>query len=178
MPSMITHAAVGAAAAVAFAPAGAPVRFWPLAVLTATIADADALSFVLHGSYSDMWRHRGFFHSLSFGLVLTFLCLGVFFPDIAAFSGRWFSYFLFFFLTYACHGLLDALTNGGTGVAFFSPFDNTRYFLPWSPILVSPIRLSSFFGKWGFAVLQNEMRWVWLPSFSIAAFFRLIRLLA
>ncbi len=177
MPSMFTHAAVGAAAAVAFAPAGAPVQFWPVAVLSATIADADALSFVIQGSYSDLWRHRGFFHSLFFGLVLTFFWL-LFFPDIEAFSGRWFSYFLFFFLTFASHGFLDALTNGGRGVTFFAPFDNTRYFLPWSPIMASPIRLRSFFGKWGYAVLQNEMRWIWLPCFSAAAFSRLIRLLA
>jgi len=27
------------------------------------------------------------------------------------------------------------MTNGGLGVAYFSPFDNRRYFLPWPPIL-------------------------------------------
>ncbi len=178
MPSMVTHAAVGVAAAAAFAPAGAPLRVWPVAILAATIADADALSFVFRGSYSEMWTHRGFFHSLLFGAALTLFWMAVFFPDTAAFSQRWFYYFVFFFLTFASHGLLDALTNGGTGVAFFSPFDNTRYFLPWSPIMVSPIRLSSFFGKWGCAVLRNEMRWIWVPTFSIAVFFRLIRLFA
>jgi inner membrane protein len=175
---MVTHAAVGAAAAVAFAPAGAPVQFWPIAILSATIADADALSFVLQGSYSDIWRHRGFFHSLSFGLCLILFWMAAFFRGTEAFSARWFSYLIIFFLTFASHGLLDALTNGGIGVAFFSPFDNTRYFLPWSPIMVSPIRLSSFFSKWGYAVLQNEMRWIWLPSFSFAALSRLVRLLA
>ncbi len=87
MPSMITHAVVGAAAAAAFAPSGAPLQFWPVAILSATIADADALSFVIHGSYSDLWRHRGFFHSLIFGLGLTFFWL-LFFPGIEAFFGR------------------------------------------------------------------------------------------
>jgi inner membrane protein len=28
----------------------------------------------------------------------------------------------------ASHGVLDALTNGGHGIAFFSPFLNERYF--------------------------------------------------
>jgi hypothetical protein len=37
------------------------------------------------------------------------------------------------FLATASHGVLDATTNGGLGVAFFSPFDNRRYFLPWRP---------------------------------------------
>ena len=27
---------------------------------------------------------------------------------------------------------------GGLGVAFFSPFSNARYFLPWRPIRVAP----------------------------------------
>src|SRR6267378_8050335 len=44
----------------------------------------------------------------------------------------------FFFLATASHGLLDAMTNGGLGVAFFAPFCDTRYFLPWQPIVVSP----------------------------------------
>jgi hypothetical protein len=31
------------------------------------------------------------------------------------------------------------MTDGGLGIAFFAPFDNTRYFLPFGPIKVSPI---------------------------------------
>jgi inner membrane protein len=42
--------------------------------------------------------------------------------------------------------VLDAMTNGGLGVAFFSPFDNRRYFLPWRPIRV--------FTNRGYTVLQ------------------------
>jgi membrane-bound metal-dependent hydrolase YbcI (DUF457 family) len=39
----------------------------------------------------------------------------------------------------ASHGVLDALTDGGKGVAFFSPFDTTRHFFPVRPIPVAPI---------------------------------------
>ena len=39
----------------------------------------------------------------------------------------------------ASHGVLDALTDGGPGVAFLAPFDDTRYFFPWRPIRVSPL---------------------------------------
>ena len=70
----------------------------------------------------------------------------------------------YLFLATASHGVLDAMTNGGLGVAFLSPFDNSRYFLPWRPIRVSPIGLGRFFGQRGYLVLQNELLWIWLPA--------------
>jgi len=60
------------------------------------------------------------------------------------------------FLTTASHGFLDAMTNGGLGIAFFSPFDPTRYFFPWKPILVSPIGLGRFLSQRGAAVLAAK----------------------
>ena len=56
------------------------------------------------------------------------------------------------------------MTNGGLGVAFFSPFDNDRYFLPWRPIRVSPIGITRFLSIRGIVVLKSEMLWIWLPS--------------
>ncbi len=177
MASMITHAAVGTAAAIAFAPKGAPLQFWPVAVLSATIADVDTITFFLPGGIDDLWRHRGFFHSPFFGALVTFFWLAVFFRNTEAFSGKWFFYFSFFFILFISHGLLDALTKGGYGVAFFSPFDNTRYAFPWSPILISPIRLGAFFSQWGLAVMKNEMCWIWAPCFSVAIISKLLRVL-
>jgi inner membrane protein len=52
------------------------------------------------------------------------------------------------------------MTNGGLGVAFF---------LPWRPILVSPIGVGRFFSERGFAVLQSELVWIWLPAGLFAA---------
>jgi inner membrane protein len=69
----------------------------------------------------------------------------------------------YFFLAAASHGLLDAMTDGGLGVAFFSPFDNRRYFLPWRPILVSPIGFERFFTIRGLVVFESELLWIWLP---------------
>jgi inner membrane protein len=54
------------------------------------------------------------------------------------------------------------MTTGGLGVAFFSPFSNERYFLPWRPIRVSPLS-AGFFSARGLAVLASELKWVWLP---------------
>ncbi|MDP6107458.1 MAG: hypothetical protein QGI33_03365, partial [Candidatus Brocadiia bacterium] len=41
-----------------------------------------------------------------------------------------------FVLLAASHGFFDALTDGGLGIGFLSPFSNRRYFLLWSPIPV------------------------------------------
>jgi inner membrane protein len=73
------------------------------------------------------------------------------------------------FVATASHGLLDAMTDGGLGVAFFSPFNNHRYFLPWRPIRVSPIGLGRFFTERGFVVIRSELHWVWLPAGLLAA---------
>jgi len=60
------------------------------------------------------------------------------------------------------------MTDGGLGVAFFSPLDNHRYFLPWRPIHVSPIGIERFFTDRGIAVLQSELLWIWLPAALLA----------
>ena len=73
----------------------------------------------------------------------------------------------FFFLATASHGLLDAMTDGGLGVAFCSPFDTRRYFLPWTPIRVSPIGLGRFLGARGLAVLRTEFLWIWIPAIAL-----------
>ncbi len=75
-----------------------------------------------------------------------------------------FSLLSYLFLATASHGVLDAMTNGGLGVAFFSPFDNSRYFLPWRPIRVSPLSFGRFFSARGYLILQNELLWIWLPA--------------
>jgi inner membrane protein len=67
------------------------------------------------------------------------------------------------------------MTNGGLGVAFFSPFDNTRYFFPWRPILVSPISLARFFGGRGVAVIQSELIWIWIPTGLLAVLILVFR---
>jgi inner membrane protein len=82
----------------------------------------------------------------------------------------------YFFLATASHGLLDAMTDGGLGVAFFSPFNNARYFLPWRPIRVSPIGVSRFFTDRGLEVLKSELFWIWLPAALLVASAWLIRL--
>jgi inner membrane protein len=55
------------------------------------------------------------------------------------------------------------MTTGGRGVAFFAPFCDERYFLPWRFIHVSPLGASNFFSTWGLRVIKNEFWYVGIP---------------
>jgi inner membrane protein len=72
------------------------------------------------------------------------------------------------FFSGASHGVLDAMTTGGHGIAFFSPFWNDRYHLPWEVIQISPISITRFFSARGAAVLRSELRWIWIPASIVA----------
>jgi len=138
------------------------------------VPDLDVIGFRLGIPYGDFWGHRGLTHSLVFAVLLASLVLltgfrmGV--PGL-----RPFFLWLYFFLTTASHGLLDAMTTGGLGVAFFSPFDNSRYFLPWRPIRVSPISPGRFIAGRGITILGNELLWIWVPAAVVAVFAWLLR---
>jgi inner membrane protein len=126
------------------------------------LPDIDVIGFWFGIRYGDFWGHRGFTHSLLFAGILAMFVLVAGFPHpLPGLHRAWL--WLYFFLATASHGFLDAVTNGGLGVAFFSPFDNTRYFLPWHPIAVSPISLTRFFSGRGRAVWQSELICIWIP---------------
>ena len=80
--------------------------------------------------------------------MLGFLITGLFYRKYFL-SRRGVGYVLFFSLSTASHAVLDAMTNGGLGVAFFAPFNNERYFFSFRPIQVSPIGIKNFFGEAG-----------------------------
>ena len=173
MASVISHAAAGAALSIAFGPDDPPVRYWPVAIAIAVLPDLD--SFLFYFRYDPMLGHRGFFHSPFLGLMVSFLLMFLFFRDQTLFSRRWFCFFLVFFFVWTSHGVLDAMTNGGRGVAFFSPFSAEQYFLPWRPIQVSPMRIRSFFSPRGWSVLKNEFVWIWLPGIVLVFLSRMVR---
>ena len=126
------------------------------------------VSFKLGVAYSDFWGHRGFSHSILFALlwgVVISLCFYFLAKKLKKREYLLISFLVF--LSTISHGLLDALTNGGLGVALLSPFDTGRIFFPIRPILVSPIGFR-FFGPQGWMVLVNEFFWVVLPSVVVA----------
>lgn len=175
MPTMISHTVVAAAAGITFAPKNVPNYFWLLSIACSVLPDADVIGFYFGIPYHHFFGHRGFFHSPFFSLLLSIFIVGVFFPGVEVFSKQWFFYFIFFFLLSASHGLLDAFTNGGLGIALLAPFDNTRYFFPWTPIMVPPIGIKAFLSKWGLIVMKSELLWIWLPSLLMVIISTLIR---
>lgn len=138
------------------------------------IPDVDVIGFRFGIHYGDFWGHRGFTHSVVFAFLLASFVAFALFRREASVIGR-LSLFAYIFLATASHGVLDAMTNGGLGVAFFSPFENSRYFLPWRPIRVSPIGVTQFFTPRGFSILQNELLWIWVPAILFASVVWLLR---
>ena len=167
MASVFTHAFFALALGKVYAAsAKMPTRFWVLSALCAVVPDADVVAFFFGVAYGDALGHRGLSHSLLFALLLAAAVVAAFFRDEKFKKG---ALVVYFFLVTASHGVLDALTNGGLGVAFFSPFNNRRFSFPFRPLQVSPIGPSSFFSEWGLAVIRSELLWVWLPCTLLAA---------
>src|SRR5580693_4817935 len=174
MASVFSHAVAALGIGACFYRPRTPKRVWVIGALCAVIPDLDVIGFALGIRYGDFWGQRGFTHSLLFAALLaSVVTLLAIRQAVPGFGG--FSLWTYFFLAIASHGLLDAVTDGGLGVAFFSPFSNTRYFLPWRPIRVSPIGVSRFFTHRGLEVVKSELFWIWLPAALLVASGWLIR---
>jgi len=151
-----------------------PKRVWVAGAVCAALPDLDSIGFRFGIHYGDFWGHRGFTHSIAFAAMLAAGVLVILFRSEIAGITR-LRLWLFLFLAAASHGVLDAMTDGGLGVAFFSPLDNDRYFLPWRPIVVAPISIRRFFTGRGWEVLHSELIYVWTPAIVIGAFVILLR---
>lgn len=136
-------------------------KFWILGILCSIAPDADVLGFKFGIEYESFWGHRGFTHSFVFAILFGFLISYIFYNQKRN------ALALYFALCTASHAILDAMTTGGRGVAMFSPFDNSRYFLPWRPIKVSPLGAKRFFSEWGLAVIKSELIWIGIPCVII-----------
>ena len=137
-------------------------KFWTLGIICSILPDADVIGFQFNVAYESFWGHRGFSHSLLFAALVGIVVTALFFRK-DAFSKKGLELMFYFFLCTASHAVLDAFTSGGLGIAFFSPFDDTRYFFPWRPIQVSPTGIDDFLGEWGKRVLLSEAIWIGIP---------------
>jgi len=163
MPTVISHGIAALAIQKVFTPERLPPRFWLLSVACAILPDIDVAGFAFGIRYRDMLGHRGLTHSLPFALIVGAAAAWLALRGAPQTPATWLVSVAYFFVVTASHAVLDAMTNGGLGVAFFAPFSNARYFLPWRPIEVSPIGFD-FFSRWGLAVLWSEIKWIWIPS--------------
>ncbi len=161
MPTIFTHAIAGATIARIAVAGPQPKALSYAAAFVAMLPDADVIAFYVGVPYGGMLGHRGLTHSLAFACAAGLVGAG--------WSGTGWGRIR----TAAClaaatasHGFLDALTNGGRGVAFFAPFSSERFFFPVTPIAVSPIG-PAFFSERGVSVLASEIVWVWVPLLLI-----------
>jgi inner membrane protein len=161
---VFSHAFVAVALGQMYSQRAMPWHFWALSICCAVVPDADVIGFALGLSYEAMLGHRGLSHSLCFAGGLGVGTVWLFCRHVTRFSHSWWSLVLYFAMVTASHGVLDAMTNGGLGIAFFAPFDTSRYFFPWRPVRVSPISVTAFFSPWGLRILHSELLFIWLPT--------------
>jgi len=124
-----------------------------LGIVSSIIPDIDVLCFNYGIDDLHILGHRGLTHSISFALLWAAILIVIFHKNEASRK----VIFLFYSLSMISHGLLDAMTTGGAGIAFFYPLTEFRYFLPFRFIQVSPVSAADFFSTWGLQVLLSEI---------------------
>ena len=162
------HIAVGMAAGRFYVGPNAPWRdrvdaMVRLSVLS-LLPDLDAIGFVFGVPYGAPFGHRGASHALVTSVVIGALAAAV----TAAAGGRWRRALVLATVTAASHGLLDALTDGGHGVALGWPFDARRMFAPWRPIPVAPIGAGMLSARGRFVVLWEVVAFLPLWAYALS----------
>lgn len=171
MASAFGHVAIPAMLYAGFRGKAINFRLFVLAAVCSILPDLDVLAFKFGISASSQWGHRGFTHSIAFSIGVALVVTTLH----RLLKVKPFAVFLIAFLSCVSHGLLDAMTNGGPGVAFYWPFSTERIFFPFRPIAVSPIGISAFFTQRGLKVLISEAKWIFCPALIISLILTIIR---
>jgi inner membrane protein len=117
VPTVVTLALSGLALGAPLASSSGRDRIWLAGALCAALPDVDVIGFRFGVHYGDLLGHRGLTHSLAFAVALSSLVVAL---TRARLHARAAPLWLYLFVATASHGCLDALTDGGFGVAFFS----------------------------------------------------------
>jgi membrane-bound metal-dependent hydrolase YbcI (DUF457 family) len=118
-----------------------------LTALAAAAPDIDAIGRPFgHGDITLLGGHRAVTHSIFAALLLGAVALFLV-PRHAARADRW-RIALFVTAVVVTHGVLDAFTTYGEGVAFFAPLSMHRWKSAWQP----------FGGLW------SEVFALWIPA--------------
>jgi inner membrane protein len=166
MPTVFTHAIVGLTASQLCLPKElqqdnrARLIFTGLSVALPIVPDLDGL-FLPVIPYAHLLGHRGLTHSIVFAVFLGAVATAFMVRQAQALKARQIWLVAYFSILTASHGLLDAMTSGGLGIALFAPLDNHRYFLPIRPIPASPIWPSQFISRYGLNVMIMESLLIW-----------------
>ncbi len=163
MPTAMTHYVLGFVAAKTVRPSRTTWSFLLLSMVCSALPAIDVLGLRAGIPYDHFLGHRGFSHSPFFALLLSVFVVAVFFWRSEVFRRKRWLLVVYFFLLTASHGLLDAMTDGGSGVAMLSPVSNARYFMPWRPLYVAPLGRGIFSAR-GLQVLGCELVWILIPA--------------
>jgi inner membrane protein len=166
MPTVVSHFLV-AAGVFRFVegPREKPNAGWAVAGALAMLPDADTalMRWVERGS---MWSHRGFTHSFAFAIVVALVAAQAMRRRVAVpggFAGLWAT----LAVTTATHGLLDTLTDGGSGIALLWPIDTARVRAGVQPIPVAPITVNPLVTRvW--TVMAVEALLLWPAALALA----------
>jgi inner membrane protein len=164
---VFTHAVAGLSLGACFLKPETPKLVLALGAACAVVPDLDVTGLAVGFGLDHPLGHRGFSHSVTFAVLLAAGLAWALRRRLAPSIGAGLLW-LYFFACTISHGLLDALTNGGRGVAFLAPFSEHRYHFPVRPIEVSPLGVREFFTERGVTILANELVWVWLPAALLA----------
>ena len=174
MATPFAHAFVACTLGKCFYEGRQPVKFWLISAFCANAPDLDMIFYWFRlAPQSSLLGHRIFFHSISFAVLLGLLITIIFFREIKTYSKPWYKTWIFLTIATASHGILDALTYWGPGIAFFSPFDNTGYLCPCAPVPATGP--STFFTPRIIIHLACEIVWFWGGSLVILAIVILFR---
>lgn len=171
MASAFAHIVVPAVLYAVFKSNSISFRLFILAAFLSIAPDLDVMAFKFGIPYESQWGHRGFTHSLTVAAGLAAL-FTLFKKQLDA---RPLVIFAVCFIACASHAILDAMTNGGLGVALYWPFSQERIFLPFRPIQVSPIGVAAFFTERGLKVIASEALWILAPGLILGFIGFLIR---
>jgi inner membrane protein len=162
----MSHAVVALGVGACFKRPALPKRVLVAGALCAMAPDLDVTGLAVGFHLDHPLGHRGLTHSLPFAAALAVIVTALLLsPRRARAAHDWRPGVIaaYLFLATASHGVLDAFTNGGRGVAFLAPFSEARAHFGFRPIEVSPIGLGAFFTARGIEILRNELIWIWMP---------------
>ncbi len=160
MPTVITHAAIPICLGLGLGSRIIPPKLLLAGIALSMLPDADVLAFRFGVKYADQFGHRGFTHSLLFAFLLPTFALLFY----RWFKAKWLTIWSFLTVSLLSHSLLDSITTGGLGVGWLWPWSDERFFAPFQVIRVAPFQLSKYLTPQGFAVIQSELYWVWMPG--------------
>jgi hypothetical protein len=96
------------------------------------------------------------------GLAVVFFA----FKPVERLSRQWWSLVFYFSTVTASHGVLDAINESPSSVAFFAPFSSVRYLFPYH--LLPGVGVFRFFTSFGEAVFLREICLIWIPGIAVA----------